>query len=72
MEIATEGHVHIPTLVTDGMLAVGAISYIIARLSSFSFGGPGPINIQELLMALVAVSLIKPLSLICDSTHVCR
>lgn len=72
MEIATQGGVHIPRLVTDGMLEVGAISRIIARLSSFRFAGPGLINMQKLLMALVAVSLIKPLSLICDSTFVCR
>lgn len=64
--------VPIPRLVTDATLKVGAISHIIGGLSSFHFAGPRQIHIQELLMASVAVSLIKPWPLICDSTSVCR
>lgn len=64
--------VSIPKLVTDAMLEVGAISHIIGGLSSFHCAGPNPIHIQELSMALVAVSLIEPWSLICNSTFICR
>lgn len=54
----------VPKLVADDMLEVGAVSHIIGGLSSFHFAGPRPIHIQELVMALAAVSLIRPWSLI--------
>lgn len=62
----------VPKLVADDMLEVGAMSHVIGRLSSFHFAGPRPIHIQELVMALAAVSLIRPPSLTCDSAFVCR
>lgn len=64
--------VSVPKLVTDATLKVEVISHITGKLSSSHFVGPRPIHIQELLMASVAVSLIKPPSLIRDSTFVCQ
>lgn len=63
--------VSIPKLVTDATLKGEVISHTTGKLSSHHFTGPRPIHIQELLMASVAVSLIKPQSLIHDSTFIC-
>lgn len=61
----------VPMLVTDATLKVEILSHITGKLSSHHFAGPRAMHIQELLMASVAVSLIKPQSLIRDSTFVC-
>lgn len=63
--------VSVAKLMTGATLKVEVVSHFAGKLSSHHFAGPRPLHIQELLMASVAVSLIKPQSLIYDSTFVC-
>lgn len=62
--------VSVTKLVTDAALKVEVISHFTGKLSSHHFAQPRPVDIQELLMASVAVSLMKAQSLIHDSTFI--
>lgn len=71
-KLGPKSSVSVPKLVADTTLKVEVVSHITGKLSSCHFAGPRPIHVQEFLMASVAVSLIKPQSLICGSTFVCQ
>ncbi|ASG92656.1 DNA polymerase [Tinamou hepatitis B virus] len=62
----------IPRVATDATPTHGAISHITGGSAVFTFSKVRDIHIQELLMVCLARLMIKPRSILSDSTFVCH